>query len=101
MVWVIVGVTIMNVESDDIRTKEADDRGRLYLGTEYANKRITVAIVEIEDDRPTDDELAAAYRDAAESARTITHEWDHASEEAWAALGPAPGVDGYDGDDDE
>jgi hypothetical protein len=91
----------MNVESDDIRTKEADDRGRLYLGTEYANKRITVAVVDVEDDRPSEDELAAAYQDAAESARDITREWSHASDEAWESLGPAPRVDGYDADDED
>lgn len=89
----------MNIESDDIRTKEADDRGRLYLGTEYANKRITVAVVEVKDKRPTEDELAAAYRDAAESARDITREWEYASEEAWGSLGPAPRVEGYDTDE--
>ena len=89
----------MNVESDDIQTKEADDRGRLYLGTEYANKRITVAVVNIEDDRPDEDELAAAYQDAATSARDITREWDHASDEAWDSLGPAPRVEGYDIDE--
>jgi hypothetical protein len=89
----------MNVETDDIRTKEADDRGRLYLGTEYANKRITVAVVDIEDDRPSKDELAAAYRDASESAREISREWEQVSDEAWESLGPAPSVEGYDADD--
>jgi hypothetical protein len=91
----------MNVESDDIRTKEADDRGRLYLGTEYANKRITVAVVEVEDDRPSDDELAAAYRDAAASARDITREWEQVSDEAWESLGPAPRIEGDDTEADE
>jgi len=91
------------LESDDIRTKEADDRGRLYLGTEYANKRVTVAVVEIEDNGPNEDELAAAYRDAAESARGITREWEQVSDEAWDSLEPAPRVEGYnpDGTDDE
>ncbi|WP_330630251.1 hypothetical protein [Halocatena halophila] len=88
----------MNVEVDDIRTKEADDRGRLYLGTEYANKRITVAIVEVAEDQPNEDELAAAYRNAAESAREITREFEQVSDEAWESLGPAPGVEGYDAD---
>lgn len=88
----------MNIETDDIRTEEADDRGRLYLGTEYANKRLTVAVVDVEDDHPDKDELAAAYRDAAESAREINREWDHASDEAWDSLGPAPSVEGYDAD---
>jgi hypothetical protein len=90
----------MKIESNDIRTKEADDRGRLYLGTEYANKRITVAVVDIEDNHPSEDELAAAYRDAAESARDINHEWEQVSDEAWDSLGPAPGVEGYDAGDD-
>jgi hypothetical protein len=90
----------MNIESDDIRTKEADDRGRLYLGTEYANKRVTVAVVEIEDDGPSDEELAAAYRDAADSARDINREWAQVSDEAWDSLGPAPRVEGYDADDE-
>lgn len=98
---IIVLLQPMKVETDDVRTKETDDRGRLYLGTEYANKRITVAIVDIEDDRP-EDELAAAYRDAAESARDINRELEHASAEAWNSLGPAPGVEGYDaGDEDD
>ena len=91
----------MNIESDDIRTKEADDRGRLYLGTEYANKRVTVAVVEVENDRPDGEELAAAYRDASESAHDITRDWDHASDEAWESLGPDPDVEGYDPDTDE
>jgi hypothetical protein len=91
----------VNVESDDIRTKEADDRGRLYLGTEYANKRITVAVVDVEDDRPSEDELAAAYQDAATSARDINREWAQVSDEAWDSFGPAPRVEGYDADDDE
>ncbi|EMA42533.1 hypothetical protein C448_10692 [Halococcus morrhuae DSM 1307] len=91
----------MNVESDDIRTKEADDRGRLYLGTEYANKRVTVAVVAVETDRPDEETLAAAYRDASESAGDITRDWEHASDEAWDSLGPAPGVEGYDPDTDE
>lgn len=89
----------MKVETDAIRTKETDDRGRLYLGTEYANKRVTVAIVA--DDLPSKDELASAYRDAAESTRDINREGEHAST-AWNSLGPAPRV-GSDavGEDDE
>ena len=91
----------MNVESDDIRTKEADDRGRLYLGPEYANKRVTVAVVAVENDRSNEASRAAAYRDASESASDMTRDWEHASEETWDSLGPAPGVDGYDPDLDE
>lgn len=88
----------MRVEAHDLRTKETDDRGRLYLGTEYANKHVTVAVVEVEADRPSDEELAAQYRDAAESARDINREMADVSDEAWAALGPAPRVEGYDDD---
>lgn len=74
------------VEARDLQTNETDDRGRIYLGTEYANKRVTVAVVEVESDRPNDEELAAAYREAAASAETLADEWDEASEEAWDGL---------------
>ncbi|WP_439026629.1 hypothetical protein [Haloarchaeobius sp. DT45] len=76
----------MKVDARDLRTSDTDDRGRIYLGTEYANKRVTVAVVEVESDRPDEDELAAAYRDASESAETLAAEWDEASEEAWDGL---------------
>lgn len=76
----------MRVDADVIRTKETDDRGRIYLGTEYANKRVTVAIVEVDSDRPDEDELAAAYRDASQSTTALADEWDEASEEAWNGL---------------
>ncbi|WP_049936959.1 hypothetical protein [Haloplanus natans] len=76
----------MKVDAHDLRTNETDDRGRIYLGTEYANKRVTVAVVEIESDRPDDEELAAAYREASESAEALTEDWDNVSGEAWAGL---------------
>jgi len=76
----------MRIDADELQTNETDDRGRLYLGTEYANKRVTVAIVDVETDRPEEDELAAAYRDALESASALTEEWDETSEEAWNGL---------------
>jgi len=76
----------MKVDARDLRTNETDDRGRIYLGTEYANKRVTVAVVEIESDRPDDEELAAAYREASESAEALTEDWDNVSGEAWAGL---------------
>jgi hypothetical protein len=91
----------MNVESNDIRTEEADDWGRLYLGTEYANKRVTVAVIAVETDRPDEEALAAAYRDASESADDMTRDWEHASDEVWDSLGPAPGVEGHNPDTDE
>ena len=77
----------MKVDARDLRTKETDDRGRIYLGTEYANKRVAVAVVDVESARPEGDELAAAYREASESAETLTAGWDDASEEAWDGLG--------------
>lgn len=76
----------MKVEARDLRTNETDDRGRIYLGTEYANKRVTVAVVEIESDRPDDEELAAAYREASKSAETLAEGWDEVADEAWAGL---------------
>ena len=76
----------MKVDARDLRTNETDDRGRIYLGTEYANKRVTVAVVEVENDRPDEDELADAYRDASESAEGLSEEWDGTSDEAWSGL---------------
>ena len=74
------------VDAHDLRTNETDDRGRIYLGTEYANKRVTVAVVEVESDRPDEDELAAAYREASESADNLAEEWEGTSDEAWNGL---------------
>ena len=76
----------MKVHATDLKTNETDERGRVYLGTEYANKRVTVAIVEVESDRPDDNELAAAYREAAENAATLSEEWSETSDEAWDTL---------------
>jgi hypothetical protein len=75
----------MNVDSEDLRTEETDNRGRVYLGTEYANRRVTVAVVDVEAD-PDEDELASAYRDAAESAESLAAEWGETSEEAWEGI---------------
>ena len=75
------------VDARDLQTNETDDRGRIYLGTEYANKRVTVAVVEVESDQPDEDELAAAYREASESAEALAEEWDDTSDEAWNGLG--------------
>jgi len=74
------------VDARDLQTNETDDRGRIYLGTEYANKRVTVAVVEVESDRPDDEELAAAYREASGSTDRLTEEWKEASDEAWSGL---------------
>lgn len=63
-----------NVDTRDLRTTETDDRGRVYLGTEYANKRVTVAVVEVESDRPDENELAAVYRETSKSAKSLADE---------------------------
>ncbi|KAB1192911.1 hypothetical protein GJR96_05400 [Haloferax sp. MBLA0076] len=76
----------MKVDARDLRTNDTDDRGRIYLGTEYANKRVTVAVVEVENDQPDEDELAAAYREASESAESLAETWDDTSDEAWNGL---------------
>jgi len=76
----------MKIDAQDLRTNETDDRGRVYLGTEYANKRVTVAVVEVESDHPNEEELAAAYREASKSADTLSEEWDEVSDEAWDGL---------------
>lgn len=76
----------MNVDATDVRTNDTDDRGRIYLGTEYANKRVTVAVIEVESDRPDEEELATAYREASESANALADEWDETSDEAWDGL---------------
>ncbi|ELY87875.1 hypothetical protein C483_18298 [Natrialba hulunbeirensis JCM 10989] len=74
------------VDARDLQTNETDDRGRIYLGTEYANKRVTVAVVEVDSNHPDEDELAAAYREASESAEELAEEWDDTSDEAWSGL---------------
>lgn len=33
----------------DIVTKTADSRGRISLGTDYAGKEVTVAVIEVDD----------------------------------------------------
>lgn len=62
------------VDAQDLRTNETDGRGRIYLGMEDANKRVTVAVVEVESNRPDEDELAAAYREASESSESLAEE---------------------------
>jgi hypothetical protein len=72
------------VDARDPQTNETDDRGRIYLGTEYANKRVTVAVVEVESDHPDEEELVAAYREASENTEELAKEWDETSDEAWS-----------------
>jgi len=83
--WALVGYG-MEVDANKLQTTKADDRGRVYLGTEYANKRVTVPVVEVESETPDEEELAAAYREVAESASDLSDQWDEASDEAWSGL---------------
>jgi hypothetical protein len=76
----------MKVDAEELQTNETDDRGRIHLGTEYANKRVTVAVVDVEAAGPDEDELAAAYREASESAATLAEDWAETSEDAWNDL---------------
>ena len=40
----------VEVSAKDIDERKADDRGRVTLGAEYAGKKVTVAVLEVEDD---------------------------------------------------
>jgi hypothetical protein len=42
--------------------------------------------VEVENGRPDEDELAAAYREASERAESLAKAWDDTSDEAWSGL---------------
>lgn len=35
----------VEVDPDDVDKLKADDRGRVYLGSEYANKEVEVAVL--------------------------------------------------------
>ncbi len=39
----------IEIDASDIQTRKADDRGRVTLGSEYAGKTVTVAVLEVED----------------------------------------------------
>ena len=71
--WIVPD--IMRVDVEAVQTNETDDQGRVCLGNEYANKRVTVAILKVESDGPDEDELAAADREASESAADLAEEW--------------------------
>lgn len=36
---------LVSVDPEDVKTVTADDRGRVYLGTEYAKETVEVAIL--------------------------------------------------------
>ena len=40
----------VEVSVSDIEERKADDRGRVTLGAEYADKTVTVAVIEVEDE---------------------------------------------------
>jgi len=40
----------VEVDATDIEERQADDRGRVTLGAEYADKTVTVAVLEVEDE---------------------------------------------------
>ena len=40
----------IGVSASDIKSKKADDRGRVTLGSEFAGKTVTVVVVEVEDE---------------------------------------------------
>lgn len=37
----------MKIPEEVLESKPTDDRGRLYLGPEYANKEVEVAVIEV------------------------------------------------------
>jgi len=39
----------VEVSAKDIEEKKADDRGRVTLGSEYSDKTVTVAVLEVEE----------------------------------------------------
>jgi hypothetical protein len=40
----------VEVSATEIEEKKADDRGRVTLGAQYADKTVTVAVLEVEED---------------------------------------------------
>lgn len=39
----------VEVSAGDLKDRKADERGRINLGTEFADKQVVVAVVEVED----------------------------------------------------
>lgn len=39
----------VEVSATDIEERTADERGRVTIGTEYADKTVTVAVLDVED----------------------------------------------------
>lgn len=40
----------VEIDTDDVQTYRADDRGRINLGIENANKTVEIAILDVEED---------------------------------------------------
>ena len=40
----------VDVSPDDVDTYSTDDRGRLYLGTEFKNATVEIAVLDVEAD---------------------------------------------------
>lgn len=40
----------VNIDPDDVKKVDTDDRGRAYLGSEYKNSELEVAVLEVVDD---------------------------------------------------
>ena len=56
----------VDVDPDDIQKRTTDDRGRVYLGTEYANSEVELAVLDADRDDPRGD---AASEDGPEPDR--------------------------------
>jgi hypothetical protein len=39
----------VDIDPESLKTLKADDRGRVNLGTEFADKRVTVLVQEVEE----------------------------------------------------
>jgi hypothetical protein len=40
----------VEVDPDDVQEATTDDRGRVYLGPEYADKRVEIAVLDTPDE---------------------------------------------------
>ena len=72
------------------RIKQYAETHGLRLSRAYADLLDSGLAAEQE---PTDEELANAYRDAAEEGKRINKEWQHVSQEANQYLGEPPEID--------
>jgi len=40
----------VHVDPDDIQERPADERGRIYLGSDFADKTVEIAVLEVKDE---------------------------------------------------